>query len=233
MDMDPRKIVVFSGAGVSAESGLQTFRDADEGLWNNYAIEDVATAAAWQRNPGLVLEFYNQRRNDVEIAQPNAAHLAIAALEQKYDVHVITQNVDDLHERAGSRQIIHLHGEITKARGTNESALVSEIGYAPINLGDQCAHGSQLRPDIVWFGEEIKHYEEAKQYFPTASKVLVVGTSLSVYPASGLLKKSRFHAERIVVGFELHKRPFGFEFIKQSACNAVPRIVESWLKQAQ
>jgi NAD-dependent deacetylase len=199
--INPNKIVIFSGAGISAESGLVTFRDRD-GLWNQYDVMEVATPQAWEENPGLLLQFYNELRQGVAAAQPNAAHQAIAALEAKYDVIVITQNIDDLHERAGSSQVIHVHGEIMKARSSIDETLIYSIGSKPIQLGDRCDKGSQLRPDVVWFGERVQNLDIARAAFKTAGKVLVVGTSLTVYPAASLLKKARFHAEKIIVNLE-------------------------------
>ncbi|PAW78141.1 MAG: NAD-dependent protein deacylase [Verrucomicrobia bacterium Tous-C9LFEB] len=180
------KIVILTGAGISAESGLKTFRDAD-GLWENYSIEDVATPDGWQRNPKLVLDFYNQRRRDVLAAQPNAAHRACARLQDYFDTVVITQNIDDLHERAGSRNVLHLHGEIVKARSSvDPDCLVPMTG--DIQFGDKCPRGSQLRPHVVWFGEAVPMMEEAAAEARTASQLIVVGTSLRVYPAASLVE---------------------------------------------
>jgi NAD-dependent deacetylase len=228
--IDPHKIVIFSGAGISAESGLPTFRDAN-GLWNNYKITEVATPNAWETHPELVLQFYNERRSQMVAAAPNLAHLAIAELERYYNVIVVTQNIDDLHERAGSSHIIHVHGEITKARSSLSPHLIYDIGGEPIRLGDTCEIGSQLRPHIVWFGEDILNFELAKQEIKTAGKVLVVGTSLTVYPAALLLKKARFHAEKILVSLEIDRKPFGYNCWRESAAYAVPRIVTRWLQQ--
>jgi NAD-dependent deacetylase len=227
--INPNKVVVFSGAGVSAESGLATFRDTN-GLWNNHKISDVATPSAWESNPAMVLEFYNERRRQVALAQPNAAHLAIAELEARYEVVVITQNIDDLHERAGSSNIIHVHGEITKARSSIDELLIYPIGNQAIQLGDTCEKGSQLRPHIVWFDEEIQNFELARATIKTAGKVLVIGTSLTVYPAASLLKKARFHAEKILVSLEIDKKPFGYNCWREKATIAVPRIVRRWLE---
>lgn len=191
--MKKQKIAVLTGAGVSAESGISTFRDAN-GLWDNYNVEDVATLEGWNRNPALVLDFYNQRRRELATVRPNAAHLAIASLEDKYDVTVITQNIDNLHERAGSTRIIHLHGELTKVRPENRynerngfsEESVFDIGYGDINLGDTSAEGVQLRPHIVWFGEAVPKIEQAIDVVEAADILLIVGTSLQVYPAAGL-----------------------------------------------
>lgn len=179
-------IVVLTGAGISAESGLKTFRDSD-GLWNNHSIYEVATPEAWDSNPNLVLDFYNHRRSDLENVQPNAAHFAIAELAKEFKVQVITQNVDDLHERGGSKEVLHLHGELTQVRGEHTYDSIEEIGYAPIKLGDTNAAGEQLRPNIVWFGEDVPKIIEAVDICSKAQTLIVIGTSLNVYPAAGLL----------------------------------------------
>jgi NAD-dependent deacetylase len=181
-----KKIVVLSGAGVSAESGISTFRDSG-GLWEQHRIEDVATYEAWQRNPKLVLEFYNQRRVQLGTVNPNPGHFALAQLQQMYDVDIITQNVDDLHERAGSKSILHLHGELTKVRSTIDESLVHDIGYRRFEWGEKCAWGSQLRPHIVWFGEAVPAIMEAVAICRKADIFIVVGTSMNVYPAAGLI----------------------------------------------
>jgi NAD-dependent deacetylase len=178
------KIVVLSGAGMSAESGIQTFRDAG-GLWESYKIEDVATPEAWQRNPKMVLDFYNQRRRQLKEVQPNAGHLLIASWEKLHDIEVITQNVDNLHERAGSSSVLHLHGELTKARST----LYPERIYdwdGDLYLGDVCDKKTQLRPHIVWFGEEVPAIHTAVSLVENADCVVIVGTSMQVYPAASL-----------------------------------------------
>ena len=180
------RIVVFTGAGVSAESGIRTFRDSN-GLWEDERIEDVATPEAWRRDPARVLRFYNDRRRAVLHARPNAAHLAIAELQRKYDVQVVTQNVDDLHERAGSKQVLHLHGEIVKARSTVDPLFITSINGPTLEPGDRCPLGSQLRPHIVWFGEEVPLLEPAAQLVAQADLLIVVGTSLQVYPAASLI----------------------------------------------
>lgn len=193
-----KKIVVLTGAGVSAESGINTFRDSD-GLWENHKVEDVASIEGWYRNPKLVLEFYNARRVQLAEVEPNAAHKAIADLQHEYRVTVITQNVDNLHERAGSGKVIHLHGELTKARPENryneadhysESSIIN-IGTKPIHLGDKAPNGAQLRPHIVWFGEAVPKIEEAIAEVETADILLIVGTSMQVYPAAGLYSYAR------------------------------------------
>jgi NAD-dependent deacetylase len=184
--MPKKKLVVFTGAGISAESGIKTFRDAG-GLWEEYRIEDVATFDAWERNRDLVLGFYNERRKQVLQSFPNAAHLTIAELQTDFDVQVITQNVDDLHERAGSENVLHLHGEIMKARSTVDESLVYQLKSWELNGGDTCEKGSQLRPHIVWFGEMVPLMDTANLMAEQADLFVVVGTSLNVYPAAGIL----------------------------------------------
>lgn len=184
--MTKQRLVVFSGAGVSAESGLKTFRDSD-GLWEEYPLEEVATPEAWYRDPAKVLHFYDLRRAQVLAAAPNAAHLAIAELERWFHVDVVTQNIDDLHERAGSSHVLHLHGEVLKARSTADPTLVTRINGPNLRLGDRCAVGSQLRPHIVWFGEEVPLMSRAADLVGNAHLMIVVGTSLQVYPAAGLV----------------------------------------------
>lgn len=229
--MQKPKIVVFTGAGVSAESGIATFRDSN-GLWHNHNIEDVASPEGWQRNPQLVLDFYNQRRRDLAGAQPNAAHKAIAQLEQAFDVCVVTQNIDDLHERGGSSNIIHLHGEITKARSSVDEDDIYPIGYADIKLGDKCRTGHQLRPHIVWFGEAVPLYGVAEEIIARADKILVIGTSLSVFPAAYLLQSARADAEKVLVGPAMEVVPRGYRYIADTAVGAVPPLVEKWLAEA-
>ncbi len=184
--MAKKRLVIFTGAGISAESGLKTFRDAG-GLWEQYKIEDVATFEAWERNQDLVQQFYNERRKQVMEAQPNIAHKFIADLQKDFDVHVITQNIDDLHERAGSKKVLHLHGEIMKARSSVDEKLLYDLKTFEIKKGQKCAKGSQLRPHIVWFGEMVPEMETAHVITEQAQLFIVVGTSLNVYPAAGLL----------------------------------------------
>jgi len=177
--------VVLSGAGISAESGLKTFRDSD-GLWEGYDVTEVATPKAWRKNPELVLQFYNERRKNVADAKPNAAHYGFAQLENHFDVTIITQNIDDLHERGGSSRVLHLHGEIFKMRSEKDESLISEI-RGDIKLGDLAEDGFQFRPHIVWFEEPVPKIEEAIPVVNTADIFVVVGTSLVVYPAAGLV----------------------------------------------
>jgi NAD-dependent deacetylase len=179
-------LVVLTGAGISAESGLKTFRDSEDGLWNGYDIEDVATPGAWRKNPQLVLDFYNYRRSEVLKAQPNVAHTGLAALGEHFDVTIITQNIDDLHERGGSSRIVHLHGEIFKMRSERNERMIYDI-KGDIRLGDKAEDGAQLRPHIVWFGEAVPMIEIAADIASTADVFVVIGTSLVVYPAAGLI----------------------------------------------
>jgi NAD-dependent deacetylase len=179
-------IVVLTGAGISAESGLSTFRD-NGGLWEQHSVYDVATPEAFERNRELVLRFYNERRRQLLSVQPNPAHRLLAELESRFRVTVVTQNVDDLHERGGSSNVLHLHGELTKARSSAYPDLIYDIGYNDINPGDTCDRGAQLRPHIVWFGEEVPMLDAAAEVVRTADQLLIVGTSLQVYPAAGLV----------------------------------------------
>lgn len=193
-----KKIIVFSGAGMSADSGIPTFRDSD-GLWENYKIEDVATPDAWRKNPTLVLDFYNQRRKQIMEAQPNNAHYFFALLEDNYDVQIITQNIDDLHERAGSSKVLHLHGEIMKARSTFNESLVYNLTNWEIKLGDKCEKGSQLRPHIVWFNEAVPNMDIAIELLDDVDYFIIVGTSLNVYPAAGLLNFVPPESKKILI----------------------------------
>ncbi len=193
-----KKLVVLSGAGMSAESGIRTFRGSD-GLWENYRIEEVASPQGWNRHRSLVLDFYNQRRKQIMESQPNSGHYALKALEKDYDVQIITQNIDNLHERAGSTHVLHLHGEIMKARSTADPTLVYELTQWQLNEGDTCALGSQLRPHIVWFGEEVPLLETAAAIVSEADIVVVIGTSLQVYPAAGLVAYAPAKAKKFVI----------------------------------
>jgi len=184
-----KKIVVLTGAGVSAESGISTFRDAD-GLWEGHDVMEVASPQGWEQDRKKVLEFYNLRRRQLKEVQPNAAHKALRELEEKYEVHIITQNVDDLHERAGSSNVIHLHGQLKKVRSTFDEKLVLDW-EDDLNEGDLCEHLSQLRPDIVWFGEEVPMMERAIEITAQAEILIIIGTSLQVYPAAGLMDYTR------------------------------------------
>ena len=204
--MARKKITVLTGAGVSAESGISTFRDSD-GLWEKHKVEDVASIEGWYRNPSLVLDFYNARRVQLDAVRPNAAHLAIASLEDEFDVTVITQNVDNLHERAGSTRIIHLHGELTKVRPENccndmdgfSEETVFDIGFDEIHIGDMAPNGAQLRPHIVWFGEAVPKIDAAIDAVEAADIVLMVGTSLQVYPAAGLYRYAKMDSPIYII----------------------------------
>ena len=190
-------IVVLTGAGISAESGLKTFRDS-EGLWMGHNIEDVATPRAYQKNPQLVLDFYNMRRREVAVANPNAAHLGLAKLEEKYNVTIVTQNIDDLHERGGSTNILHLHGEIFKMRSDKNEHLISEI-RGDIKLGDKAKDGAQLRPHIVWFEEPVPLIEKAAEIMSLADIFILIGTSLQVYPAAGLIHYIKDNVPKYII----------------------------------
>ena len=196
--MKKKKIVVFSGAGMSAESGIKTFRDTG-GLWEEYKIEDVATFEAWVNNQPLVLDFYNQRRKQVMAASPNEAHFLVAQLEEHFDVQVITQNIDDLHERAGSKKVLHLHGEIMKGRSTLKHELVYDLKHWEIKAGDVCEVGSQIRPHIVWFGEAVPEMDKATEYAEKADIFITIGTSLNVYPAANLINVIEGHIPKYLV----------------------------------
>jgi NAD-dependent deacetylase len=193
-----KKLVVLSGSGISAESGLKTFRDSG-GLWEGYDVMEVATPQGWSRNPDMVMEFYNQRRKQALEAQPNNAHKIIADLEDYFDVTVITQNVDNLHEKAGSSKVLHLHGELFKSRSTRYPDLVYDIEGWELKMGDCCEKGAQLRPHIVWFGEPVPMMEIAAEVSMSADIFIVVGTSLQVYPAAGLVDFVPDHTPIFVV----------------------------------
>jgi NAD-dependent protein deacetylase/lipoamidase len=195
--MSKKKLVVLTGAGISAESGLKTFRDSD-GLWEGYKIEDVATPRAWRRDPQLVLDFYNMRRRNVAEASPNAAHMGLAELEENFDVYIITQNIDDLHERAGSSKVLHLHGEIFKMRSERNFGFIKDI-RGDIMLGDCAEDGCQYRPHIVWFEEPVPMIEEAIPIVEGAEIFAVVGTSLVVYPAAGLVNYAPFEIPKFII----------------------------------
>lgn len=222
-----KKLVVLTGAGMSAESGISTFRDAG-GLWEGHDVMKVASPEGFAENPELVLEFYNQRRKNVRDALPNAGHEFIASLEAHFDVAIVTQNVDDLHERGGSTNIIHLHGEIRKAESTEVPSWVIDLGDKDIVLGDKCRYGHQLRPHIVWFGEAVPKMDEAVQEVYTADILLVIGTSLQVYPAAGLLTYAKPHTKRILVDPKAQEMdlPIGVELINDTAVGSIDRLKE-------
>ncbi|MFZ0281089.1 MAG: NAD-dependent deacylase [Bacteroidales bacterium] len=182
-----KNLIILTGAGMSSESGIRTFRDSG-GLWEEYDVTEVATPEAWMRDRDLVLRFYNERRTQLAKSEPNSGHAGLAALEKYFNVHIITQNIDNLHERAGSTKVLHLHGELTKARSTADPSLIYDIGYKDIKSGDSCEKGSQLRPHIVWFGEAVPMMDEAVRITSTADIFVVIGSSLNVYPAAGLIE---------------------------------------------
>lgn len=225
-----KRIVVLTGAGVSAESGIQTFRDGD-GLWKKYRFEELASPQAWNRDPELVQEFYNWRRKIVWEAKPNPAHYALAKLEEKYDVQIITQNVDDLHERGGSTNILHLHGEIKKARSTVDPDLVYELNNWELKMGDKCEKGSQLRPHIVWFGEMVPMIQPATEIAATADIFIVVGTSMVVYPAASLI----IYANPAIPKYYIDPKAFevngvdNLSIVKKKAGEGVPELVDKLL----
>ena len=221
-----KKLVVLTGAGISAESGLKTFRDSD-GLWEGYRVEEVATPQAWRKDPELVLEFYNVRRRSVLEARPNAAHKGLAALESEFDVTIITQNIDDLHERAGSRQVLHLHGEILKMRSEANPRLIYPI-REDIRMGDQAEDGAQLRPHIVWFGEAVPMMEKAVPVVQEAELFVVVGTSLVVYPAASLVDFAKTNIPKFIID---KKIPYtssiqGLVTIEKPATEGVAELLE-------
>ncbi|MGV3540226.1 MAG: SIR2 family NAD-dependent protein deacylase [Rufibacter sp.] len=225
-----QKVVVLTGAGISAESGLATFREAN-GLWEGHDVMEVASPEGWRKNPELVLEFYNQRRKSALAAEPNAAHKALVDLEQKFNVCIITQNVDDLHEKAGSKHIIHLHGKLFESRSTKDPSLVYPMTGWELNLGDTCEKGSQLRPNIVWFGEAVPLMEQAVEETLSADYLLVIGTSLQVYPAANLLSYAPHDTPIFLVDPKApalsHKR--NVTVIQEKATVGVPELVAQLL----
>jgi len=227
-----KKLVVLTGAGMSSESGIKTFRDSG-GLWEEYDVTEVATPMAWWKNRDLVLRFYNERRRQLAGCKPNEGHTGLAALEKYFDVHIITQNIDNLHEQAGSTKILHLHGELTKARSTADPTLIYDIGYKDINPGDNCEKGSQLRPHIVWFGEDVPMMNEAVNITGSADIFVVVGSSLNVYPAAGLLsyapeKASLWLIDPKDVVIPISRR---VEVIKEKASKGVALLSERLLRE--
>ena len=226
-----KKCVVLTGAGISAESGLQTFRDSG-GLWEGYRVEDVCTPEAFARSPQTVIDFYNARRRAAAAAEPNAAHFALADLERAYDVQIITQNVDDLHERAGSGKVLHLHGELNKLRSTvDENEIRSWRGDQ--TLADRDSRGRPLRPHIVWFGEAVPLIEEAVRLVEAADTVIVVGTSLKVYPAASLLHYARFGVPVYLIDPKPNADVSGVEILAQTAVWGVPALVAELLRAAE
>ncbi|WP_316813053.1 SIR2 family NAD-dependent protein deacylase [Pedobacter heparinus] len=219
-----KKIVILTGAGISAESGLQTFRDVD-GLWEGYDIADVATPEAWKRNPELVQQFYNERRRSVIAAQPNAAHKALARLQEKYDLQIITQNIDDLHERGGVKNVLHLHGIITRSQSDVDAAVTYPIEGWEIKPTDVCEYGLPLRPHVVWFGENVPNLQLAAKICSKADIFAVIGTSLAVYPAAGLTDYVPPAAMKYAVDPNLPRMRGNFKKIAQTATIGVPQMV--------
>ena len=227
-----QNLVVFSGAGMSAESGIQTFRDHD-GLWENYNIEDVATPEAWARNPQLVQDFYNQRRKHILQAQPNRAHQLIAQLQQHYHINVITQNIDDLHERAGSDHVLHLHGNIRLAKSSGPNAEYSTEFYPiqgwELNLEkDHCPEGYPLRPHVVWFGEAVPAYAEAQEIVQQADIFIVIGSSLEVYPVAGLIHEIPQHCQAYYIDPKAHRprMPVQYQLIAKTATEGMQQLFD-------
>jgi NAD-dependent deacetylase len=234
MSSKRKRIVVLTGAGISAESGLGTFRDKG-GLWDEHDINDVATPEAWAKNPKLVLEFYNKRRGLVVAAKPNEAHLSLVKLEKYFDVKIITQNIDDLHERAGSKDILHLHGEILKARSVNDTEQLYHIGGKKIKIGDMAPDGHQFRPHVVWFGEPVPKMYEAEDIVREADIFIVIGTSLNVYPAANLIYVCSPGIDKYIVDLnELTNVKYkNLKHIKGNATQQVPELVEKLIQGIQ
>ncbi|MCO5935033.1 NAD-dependent deacylase [Mucilaginibacter sp. RB4R14] len=228
-----KRIVVLTGAGISAESGLKTFRDSD-GLWEGYNIEDVATPEAWERDPALVQDFYNQRRRSVLEAEPNAAHYALAKLEAQYHVTIITQNIDDLHERAGSTNVVHLHGIITRSQSSVNANLTYPINGWELKMGKKCELGSQLRAHVVWFGEAVPMIETAAKICSEAELFILVGTSLAVYPAAGLINYVSHDVTKYIIDPNIptvsNKRIVEMPY---KATIGVPVLVDELIENAQ
>lgn len=221
-----KNLVVLSGAGISAESGIRTFRDMG-GLWEEYDIMEVASYEGWINNPKLVLKFYNDRRKQLATCKPNYGHLGLVELEQYYNVYIITQNVDNLHEKAGSKNILHLHGELTKVRSTADESLVYDIEYKELNWGDKCEKGSQLRPHIVWFGEAVPAMDEAVNIVAKADILVVIGTSLNVYPAAGLIDYAPKNIPIYLIDPNEVKSHKKVEYIKEKASVGVELLIKN------
>lgn len=235
-----KNVVVFTGSGISAESGIQTFRDAVDGLWNNYVIAEVATPQGWKRDKKKLLDFYNERREQLLDVEPNAGHYSLVKLEEKFNVTVVTQNVDDLHERAGSKNIIHLHGELTKVRSTVNPTLVYDWSYKQLNLGDKCEKGSQLRPHVVWFNEQLDDEEVnlAINKIKEADYIIIIGTSLSVYPANEFpFYNTEYTTKYYLVDpsdFDVNmipKRVRNFKHIKELSSTGTKKVVDEILSE--
>jgi NAD-dependent deacetylase len=235
-----KNVVVFTGSGISAESGIQTFRDAVHGLWNNYKIDDVATLKGWRSDKQKLLDFYNERRSQLLEVYPNKGHLDLVKLEEKFNVTIITQNVDNLHERAGSKNIIHLHGELTKVRSTVNPTLIYDWEYKPLNLGDKCEKDSQLRPHVVWFGEELNNKDVtlAINKIEEADYIIIIGTSMAVSPANEFpFYNTEFTTKYYLVDpsdFDdniIPKRIKNFIHIKEKSSTGTAKVVEEILSE--
>jgi NAD-dependent deacetylase len=226
-----KKVVVLTGAGMSADSGLKTFRDTN-GLWEGCNVHEVATVEGWFRDPQKVLDFYNKRRKQAHQAKPNAGHIALASLESKFEVSIVTQNVDNLHERAGSTRVLHLHGELSKVRSEKNASLVYDIGDKEISLGDKAEDGAQLRPHVVWFGEMVPKLDEAAREVTSADILMVIGTSLVVYPAAGLVNFAREAIPKYIID-PVKPELYNFnewKHIKERAEVGTPSLVEQLIK---
>lgn len=223
-----KKIVILTGAGISAESGISTFRDSD-GLWEHHRVEDVATYDAYLRNPELVLSFYNERRRQLFTVAPNEGHRQLVRLEEQYDVRIITQNVDNLHEQAGSTNVLHLHGELTKARSDRNDNLIVEIGNRDICLGDKAPDGAQLRPHIVWFGEAVPNIEPATAWCEEADYFIVIGTSMNVYPAAGLIHYVPRQAPCYLIDPKAVAVSRPITIVQEKASTGVKKVVDTLL----
>ena len=225
-----KNLVILSGAGISAESGIKTFREMG-GVWENYDITQVASPQAWKSNPQIVLDFYNQRRKQLFNSEPNKAHYNIADLEKYFNVEIITQNVDDLHERAGSKNVLHLHGELKKARSTVDENLIYKLKNWELKLGDKCQKGSQLRPHIVWFGENVPEFENAIKKTKSADFFVVIGTSLNVYPAAGLINYTNKNTRLFLIDINDVKSNPNVTFIKEKASIGTSILANILLKE--
>lgn len=233
-----KKLVILTGAGISQESGIKTFRDSG-GLWESHKVEDVASPKGWLVNPELVLQFYNERRKQLETVEPNDAHKLLAKLEEKYDVYIITQNIDNLHERGGSKKVLHLHGELTQAKSSGNEANIKDIGYEDIKIGDLCEEGFQMRPNIVWFGEMVPMILTAEGLAYDADIFVIIGTSLEVYPAAGLIRHVKPQIPIYIIdpnivplrGIGWKLREDHTTVIKKSATAGVTELVEELLKE--
>lgn len=227
-----KKVVVLTGAGISAESGLRTFRDAG-GLWEGHDVMEVASPQGWAKNRKLVLEFYNQRRKQALTAEPNDGHRALADLEKHFDVTIVTQNVDSLHEKAGSTNVVHLHGELFKVRSTVDEHLVYDLDGWELNEGDKCQKGSQLRPHIVWFGEMVPMMDVAARHTAQAEIFLVIGTSLAVYPAAGLLDLVHYEVPKYIIdpNLPIHQGNNYLHLFEEPASTGVPKVRDLLIRE--